>query len=880
MLRFCTRCRGAISVFLTLILVPTFIFGGVLVDGSRILGAKNLISGAGDMALNAALSDYNEELNKTYGLLARARTADEVEHIMQDFFEATLNANGVSKEDFTKALVYLELTNDGFTASDIPGTEIYQTEVLKQEILEYMKYRAPVTLINRAIDDRVGQLANMEKEKNAADGEIKFESKLDGVQKIMDDIKECTDSLEIDYANTLDEAGMDSLIKESMNAYRDRITVLAVAYHRMQNCHEIKDGDTKSLMKEMVSLSCDVSRIDASSASNIIQMIIVKNSMSGRSVDELLIGLDPASDEYGEMEQLINDYKEADGVRAEGIRNTEKQLKEAVETIYNKLNTQRKYVLDGKKKSEKVAELIGDLRDKLEKLEKSYREWENAVAELPEGESREAYEESLKEYAGFFEENRGTLGEFENKINKGVTFYSEMLDKLDDVTFMDKTLDEDITGYTKFYGGVDSGDVIQADQITAKARELMEKYHDTALRVNIAKSEIDFREDAFFKKLKYEYCNTEGSDKAASQAEAEKQDEGFENTLADLKKLLLTDDIENLDMSQWELPSNWLGYRQYSAGSDNGQEDDIEIQGGVKDKKSREQVADSGSGSLNNDNDSIHGMSGLADKMAEVGEKVAEPLFLTEYVIGMFSHYTSNWEDGTKVESPLSLSRSKLEDDVAYRAEVEYILWGSPNTVTNVRITKAIVFTVNLIFNMSFAFTNPKIRKEATGIAVLFPVGALAKTAIKCALQSMAAMMETTKNMMKLMHGEGVALIKNEKVWHTWLSNPLESEENEKYAGMVSFTYEDYLWILVCIKMFTGEQAQLLARTADCIELNMIDKKSDDDNSMKDMYTMIELETSVSIDTFFIQRLSGAGYNTGDVSDDMFKIKYYGIQGY
>ena len=145
MLRFCTRCRGAISVFLTLILVPTFIFGGVLVDGSRILGAKNLISGAGDMALNAALSDYNEELNKTYGLLARARTADEVEHIMQDFFEATLNANGVSKEDFTKALVYLELTNDGFTASDIPGTEIYQTEVLKQEILEYMKYRAPVT---------------------------------------------------------------------------------------------------------------------------------------------------------------------------------------------------------------------------------------------------------------------------------------------------------------------------------------------------------------------------------------------------------------------------------------------------------------------------------------------------------------------------------------------------------------------------------------------------------------------------------------------------------------------------------------------------------------------------------------------------------------
>ena len=81
MVNFCTKHKGTIAVFLTLILVPTFIFSGVMIDGSRILASKNMISGAGDLAMNAALSNYNKKLNETYGLLAMANTAEEVESI-------------------------------------------------------------------------------------------------------------------------------------------------------------------------------------------------------------------------------------------------------------------------------------------------------------------------------------------------------------------------------------------------------------------------------------------------------------------------------------------------------------------------------------------------------------------------------------------------------------------------------------------------------------------------------------------------------------------------------------------------------------------------------------------------------------------------------
>ena len=43
---FCGKNRGAISVFLTLILVPVLIFSGIIVDISRLYAAKTVISGA------------------------------------------------------------------------------------------------------------------------------------------------------------------------------------------------------------------------------------------------------------------------------------------------------------------------------------------------------------------------------------------------------------------------------------------------------------------------------------------------------------------------------------------------------------------------------------------------------------------------------------------------------------------------------------------------------------------------------------------------------------------------------------------------------------------------------------------------------------------
>ena len=178
---------------------------------------------------------------------------------------------------------------------------------------------------------------------------------------------------------------------------------------------------------------------------------------------------------------------------------------------------------------------------------------------------------------------------------------------------------------------------------------------------------------------------------------------------------------------------------------------------------------------------------------------------------------------------------------------------------------------------MSFAFTNPTLGNQARTIAAFFPVGALGKTAIKCALLAIVATIETTNNMLDLMEGKPVPLIKQAGDWGTWLPADPGGPSSGKDSG---FTYEDYLWILVCVNMYiSARQTELLGRTADCIELNLTEKKTNNANTLRHMYTMVSVDATVSIDTFFLERLGGADYDVS-YDKDAFKVEYHGILGY
>ncbi|WP_373727215.1 hypothetical protein, partial [Bacteroides heparinolyticus] len=97
--------RGAVTVFVSLIMTIILILNLILIDAGKLVTARNLISGAGDMALNAGLSNYNSIIQETYGIFAISKSKSELEENLRRYYAATLEANGLySSEELASYL--------------------------------------------------------------------------------------------------------------------------------------------------------------------------------------------------------------------------------------------------------------------------------------------------------------------------------------------------------------------------------------------------------------------------------------------------------------------------------------------------------------------------------------------------------------------------------------------------------------------------------------------------------------------------------------------------------------------------------------------------------------------------------------------------------
>lgn len=168
------RIQGSISIFLVIILVPTMLLSGLLVDLSRFSMAKAMISSAGDLTMNAALADYDAILKEVYGLFAISQEDADLYKNLNEYFKTTLVSNGVVSEADSKNYVdtllgnlgqylYVDKNSGEVNMNDVSnlfdmqisaeaavkgaeGSTLANPTILKKQIVEYMKYRAPINI--------------------------------------------------------------------------------------------------------------------------------------------------------------------------------------------------------------------------------------------------------------------------------------------------------------------------------------------------------------------------------------------------------------------------------------------------------------------------------------------------------------------------------------------------------------------------------------------------------------------------------------------------------------------------------------------------------------------------------------------------------------
>lgn len=163
------RNKGLISVFLTIILVPIITVTSLFVDASRMMLAKSVVNSAGDLALNTMMTHYDSKLNDFYGLMASAQDIDDFKEQVKTYFKNSMESKGVAGNDIqyvinmaddlmNHSVDYSDLLqisldgNDAFQAGTVSNSGLDNPAVLKTQIVNFMKYRAPMDAVSELLD--------------------------------------------------------------------------------------------------------------------------------------------------------------------------------------------------------------------------------------------------------------------------------------------------------------------------------------------------------------------------------------------------------------------------------------------------------------------------------------------------------------------------------------------------------------------------------------------------------------------------------------------------------------------------------------------------------------------------------------------------------
>lgn len=136
------RQSGAVTIFLVIIFFAMILLIGLFIDLARIKTAQNQIRRVADVSARSVLADYNTKLRTDYSLFAansQNANTDFKKYIQVNISrsgEETLNLLDFRLESSNLVLMY----------------PLGNSQVLKQQILETMKYRAPIEITRELIN--------------------------------------------------------------------------------------------------------------------------------------------------------------------------------------------------------------------------------------------------------------------------------------------------------------------------------------------------------------------------------------------------------------------------------------------------------------------------------------------------------------------------------------------------------------------------------------------------------------------------------------------------------------------------------------------------------------------------------------------------------
>lgn len=249
------KCRGSVSVFLVIVLVPTIVCASLFVDASRVKSARGLVSSAGELTINTVLSQYDVDLNDFYGLMASSQDMDDVINAAGDYFTSCIKSQGI---DTTNASKYVNSIKGFFFGDDdisdllgigvdsessvkvepVKDGSLTNPALVKTQIVEFMKYRSPINSIVdlfQKFKDSSKELENTKKTTDLVDKKQEYyEAQGDVAEKAYEVYQNIEKFRDLGITNS-DLQEIKNLLNELEDKYKDLHITMVKDLYNTQN---------------------------------------------------------------------------------------------------------------------------------------------------------------------------------------------------------------------------------------------------------------------------------------------------------------------------------------------------------------------------------------------------------------------------------------------------------------------------------------------------------------------------------------------------------------------------------------------------------------------------------------------------------------------
>ncbi len=247
--------KGAITVFISIVLSAVFLVIGTFSDAARISLAQAHVQRANKIALSSILACYNNQLKDEYGLFGTYIDNDTMMDSYEEYLSKNLNIN--ENQNFLYDFNVEQINIDQlFNLED--------REVFERQIMEFMKYRAPYEIAS----DLITKVNGM---KNISSGSKVYTRKLETNKQanVIGDLqmtleKKTREINESNISTKLAELKEDFINQnQSYDLCSQRISDLYSQLSK-ESDEEKKEGITKDIsdaQKELINISTTKSNI-------------------------------------------------------------------------------------------------------------------------------------------------------------------------------------------------------------------------------------------------------------------------------------------------------------------------------------------------------------------------------------------------------------------------------------------------------------------------------------------------------------------------------------------------------------------------------------------------------------------------------------------